>query len=167
MLPRHSTQGSLLKGHSGTAVWQRCKNGRVVGAVDQKAGHTNQTVEHPDASGDNHHVDNLFAKVGLMEADHDDGNDPEADMDIVKELVPPPTNDNSRKADDEEGGASNFAIYHTLFPKDRDSSRKAKVGRVAAGMDDDKDDARGTGDLMEDIEALIRPSCEECQRSVL
>lgn len=166
VLSRDGAQGSLLEGDSSGAIWQRRKGSSVVDAVKQQARYANKSVKHPDASDSNDNKDDSLAEHWLVKAYHDDGDDPTAHVDIVEEFVPPPTNNGSCESNNDKGQAGNLAINHALFPKDGGSSQGCEVFGVARGVDDDKADAHVAGDLMQDVETLVRPGCEECEGSV-
>lgn len=166
VLSRNGAQRSLLEGDSSGTVWQRRKGSSVVDAVYQQASYANKSIKHPDASDSNDNKDDPLGEHWLMKAYHDNGDDPAAHVDIVEELIPPPTKHRSCESNNDKGQAGNLAINHALFPKNRGSSHGRKVFGVARGVDDDKADAHVAGDLVQDVETFVRPGCEECQGGV-
>lgn len=89
VLARGRSKGRLCKGHSSAAIGERHKSDGVVGAVDNDANETNNTFQEPYPTSDGRSVENLLARLRLMNTSRDDGDNPESHMDVVEKFVPP------------------------------------------------------------------------------
>jgi hypothetical protein len=166
VLPGMSTQGRLGQRHARTSVGQWRKRGRVA-AVHHESNESNNTIQPPHGAGNDGAVYNLLGQQRLMQAEGNNGHDPEADVQVVEELIPPAADEDGSQCEQHPAAPRDDSINiiqveHFLAVVDA-----AKVGRVAGRVDDEMRDGGIARDAVKAVEPFVRPRRQEGEGRVL
>lgn len=167
MFSRACANGCLLEDDASATVGERVDGCVVVEAVEHDANESHNAIRNPDTSSNSRNDDDLLAKFGLVKADENHRNCEERHVKNVEELIVPQSHDGSGEHKRKEGEPGGDAVDFFGNTKACHVTSLDEVGGVCGTVDNDENHGDVAGNLVQDIEPLVRPSGEEAERSVL
>lgn len=164
---RACANGGLLEDDASATVGERVDGCVVVEAVEYDANESQNAVRNPDTSSDSRDYDDLLAKFRLVKADENHRNCEEGHVKNVEEFIVPQSHDSSGEHKRKEGEPGGDAVDFFGNTKACHVTSLDEVGGVCGTVDNDENHGDVPGDLVENIQPLVRPSGQEAERSVL